>query len=356
MHAETKYDMKTKLERIAKKSSDNKDIKFNSIIHHINLEMLEMCHKKMSIGKATGVDGVSKESYGENLTENLTKLLSKMKSFSYKPQPVKRVYIPKAGSNKMRPLGIPAYEDRLVQSAIAKILTAIYEPQFMTYSYGFRNQRGCHMALGALTYVLENKRIRYVVDADIKGFFDHLDHEWLIKFLEHKISDRNFIRLLKRILKANIIDNGKLMLNTEGAPQGGLCSPVLANIYLHYVLDLWFEKYIKKHCKGSAHLIRYADDFVCCFEKKEEAEWFYKELQERLNKFKLELADDKSKIIMFGKYASAECIKEGNKQPDTFDFLGFTHYCSTNKKGTRYRVKRKTSKKKFEASRSKIKA
>ena len=355
MNTESRYDMKTKLERIAEQSKSNTEIKFNSIIHHINLEMLEMCHKEMDTKKAVGVDGVNKEKYGEKLTENLTNLLERMKSFSYRPQPVRRTYIPKAGSEQVRPLGIPAYEDRLVQAAIAKLLNAIYEPQFMTYSYGFRSQRGCHMALSALTHVLESKTIRYVVDADIKGFFDHLDHEWLIKFLEHKISDRNFIRLMKRILKANIMENGRLMLNEEGAPQGGACSPVLANIYLHYVLDLWFEKRIKRRCKGSAYLIRYADDFVCCFERKEEAEWFYKELKERMATFKLELAEEKSKIIMFGKHAAKECMKEGKTQPETFDFLGFTHYCSTDKSKTRYRVKRKTSKKKAKASRKKIK-
>ena len=347
--------MKTKLERIAEISRNNENEKFNNIIHLINPELLMQCHKDMPTNKATGVDKVDKQQYEVNLEENINNLWERLKRFGYKPQPVRRTYIPKATSNKLRPLGIPAYEDRIVQSAMAKILTAIYEPIFMEFSYGFRVQRGCHQALGALTYILENKPIRYVVDADIKGFFDNVSHQWLIKFVEHKVTDKNFIRLLKRVIKAPVWENDKLIYSEKGTPQGGLISPVLANIYLHYVLDLWFEKKVKNECKGSAHMVRYADDFVCCFENKNEAQEFYIKLKERLGKFDLELAEDKFKIITFGKYADKDTKKLEGKKPDTFDFLGFTHYCSKSRDKKRFRVKRTTSKKKKQSSCLKIK-
>jgi group II intron reverse transcriptase/maturase len=347
--------MKNKLERIAEISRNTPKEKFNNIIHLINIDMLMECHFEMPTNKATGVDKIDKVAYGENLKENLTILVEKLKNFSYKPQAVRRTYIPKVGSDKLRPLGIPAYEDRLVQSAMAKILTAIYEPHFMEFSYGFRENRGCHQALGALTYIIENKTIRYVVDADIKGFFDNVNHEWIIKFLEDKISDERFIRLVKRVIKAPIIENGQQDFPIKGMPQGGLISPVLSNIYLHYALDLWFEVKVKKECRYSANIVRYADDYTCCFESKYEAENFYRALKERLAKFELELAEDKTKIIMFGRYAETEMKNQNGKKPDTFDFLGFTHYCSRSRDGRRFRVKRTTSKKKKTASKKNIK-
>lgn len=347
--------MKTKLERIAEISRNNKDEKFNNIIYLINPEMLKQCHREMPTNKATGVDKIDKEQYEKNLDENIDSLWKRMKSFSYKPQPIRRTYIPKAGSKKLRPLGIPAYEDRLVQAAMSKILIAIYEPIFEEFSYGFRGQRGCHQALGALTYILENKVIRHVVDADIKSFFDKMNHEWMIKFLEHKISDPNFIRLTKRILRTPIQEKGEVRLSTQGAIQGGQISPVLANIYLHYALDLWFEKIIKKQCRYDAHMVRYADDFVCCFGSEYEAKEFFRHLKARLNKFGLELAEDKTKIIMFGRYAVSDQKEKNGGKPKTFDFLGFTHYCSRSRDGKRFRVKRLTSKKKRTQSYKKIK-
>lgn len=347
--------MKTKLERIAEISRNNKDEKFNNIIYLINPEMLKQCHREMPTNKATGVDKIDKEQYEKNLDENIDNLWKRMKSFSYKPQPIRRTYIPKAGSKKLRPLGIPAYEDRLVQAAMSKILIAIYEPIFEEFSYGFRGQRGCHQALGALTYILENKVIRHVVDADIKSFFDKMNHEWMIKFLEHKISDPNFIRLTKRILRTPIQEKGEVRLSTQGAIQGGQISPVLANIYLHYALDLWFEKIIKKQCRYDAHMVRYADDFVCCFGSEYEAKEFFRHLKARLNKFGLELAEDKTKIIMFGRYAVSDQKEKNGGKPKTFDFLGFTHYCSRSRDGKRFRVKRLTSKKKRTQSYKKIK-
>jgi len=355
LNAETgEIKVKTKLERIAEISKANEKEQFNNIIHLVNPELLMLCHKEMETDKAAGVDEITKREYEENVGTNVNDLWLRLKSFSYKPQPVRRTYIPKAGSDKLRPLGIPTYEDKLVQSAMAKILTAIYEPIFMEFSYGFRENRGCHQALGAVTYILENKKTRYVVDADIKGFFDNVSHEWVIKFLEHKITDKNFIRLLKRVLMAPIEKNGKLTQSDFGCPQGGCISPVIANIYLHYVLDLWFEKKIKKEYRYDSHMVRYADDYVCCFESEFEAKEFLMQLKMRLKQFNLELAEDKTKILMFGRFAESDMKKSGGGKPSTFDFLGFTHYCSRSLDGKRFRVKRTTSKKKKKASREKI--
>lgn len=346
--------MKTKLERIAEISKANPKEQFNNIIHLLNPELLKLCHKEMDADKAAGVDEVTKKEYEKDLEANVNNLWTRLKSFSYTPQPVRRTYIPKAGSDKLRPLGIPAYEDKLLQSAMSKILTSIYEPLFMEFSYGFRGNRGCHQALGAVTYILENKTIRYVVDADIRGFFDNVSHDWIIKFLEHKITDKNFIRLVKRVLMSPIEENGKLTQSEYGCPQGGCISPVIANIYLHYVLDLWFEKQIKKEYKYASHMVRYCDDYVCCFESEFEAKEFLMQLKMRLKQFDLELAEEKTKIIKFGKFAESDMKKSGKGKPSTFDFLGFTHYCSRSADGKRFRVKRTTSKKKKKASREKI--
>lgn len=229
------------------------------LMRYINVESLKEQHEKQSEYKAVGIDKVTKSEYEKNLTENLTVLIDRMKSFSYHPQPVKRVYIPKA-NGKLRPLGIPSYEDKLVQGVMAEILNEIYEPIFLDCSYGFRPGRDCHQAIKQLDEYIMRGKTNYIVDADIKGFFDHVNHEWLIKFLEHEIKDKTFIRYIKRFLKAGIMDKGNYQESEEGTPQGGLISPILANVYLHYVLDLWFELYIKVKCKGKCHLVRYADD------------------------------------------------------------------------------------------------
>lgn len=344
--------METEMVRIAEIARSHK--KVQTLVHHINIDNLRRKHKIAMSKKATGVDGVTKEMYEENLEDNLQNLVDRMKRQAYKPQNVKRVYIPKEGSKKKRGLGIPAYEDKLVQSIIADILNAIYEEKFLDTSYGFRPNKSCHDAIKRLGKIIEKNKVNYVVDADIKGFFDNVDHTWLVKFLEHDIQDKNFLRIIKRFLKAGIIEEGKYLRSDAGTPQGGVISPVLANVYLHYVLDLWFEKVVKKSCKGQAHIVRYADDFVCCFQYINEAELFYFQLQERLAKFGLSLAEDKSKIIEFGRFADENRKNRGDGKPETFDFLGFTHYCSKSKKGW-FRVKRKTSRKKQKAKISKMK-
>lgn len=334
--------MKTKLERIAEISITKPKEVFTSIYHLINKELLMECHKELDGRKANGIDGITKEEYNKNLEENIQNLVNKLKTKSFKPTPAKRIYIPKA-NGKMRGLAIATYEDKIVQLALKKLVETIFESKFMECMYGFRPNRSCHQALKQLNYTIQCKKISYVVDADIKGYFDHVDHKWLIKCIEQHIKDPNIIRLINKFLKAGIIENKRYYGTIEGTPQGSILSPVLANIYMHYVLVLWFEKIVKRNFKGECYLITYADDFVCCFQYKDEAEMFMnKALPSRLSKFNLQLAEDKTRLIKFGRFAEKDC----KGKPETFDFLGFTHYCSKSRKG-KFRVKRKTSRKKL---------
>ncbi|GAA2774220.1 group II intron reverse transcriptase/maturase [Gracilibacillus thailandensis] len=340
--------METKLKRITELAKSDKNLVFNSLVHLLNESNLKQCHHQLPKGKATGVNGTTKEMYEGNLDHNIEDLVKRMKKMAYRPVPVKRTYIDKPGSTKKRPLGIPEHEDKIVQMGITRILNAIYENDFLDCSFGFRPKRNCHDALKILNVYMEQRKTNYIVDADIKGFFDHVSHDWMMKFLRHRINDPNLLRIIARFLKGGYMEEGKYIDTDRGTPQGGIISPVLANIYLHYVLDLWFEKVVKKQSKGQAYMVRYADDFVCCFQYKEDANRFYTNLIQRLRKFHLEIAEDKTKIISFGPYAWKDAKRNGKRKPSTFDFLGFTHYCSTSKKGT-FRVKRKSSKKKVRA-------
>jgi group II intron reverse transcriptase/maturase len=330
----------TKLLKITKVATGDTSYRFTSLASLINEESLERSFHELNKRRATGIDGVSLEEYGQSLKENIHNLYERMKKFSYRPQPVRRVGIPKA-NGKTRMLGIPTVEDKIVQRAIAQILEAIYEPAFLEMSYGFRPNRSCHDALEKLNKAIVAQPTNYIIDADIKGFFDNVKHEWIIKFLEHRIADRNFIRLIVRFLKSGIMEEGKYYATEIGTPQGGIISPILSNIYLHYVLDLWVEKSVKKKCKGYVEAIRYADDFVICVKYKEEAENIVKMLRERLNKFGLELSEEKTRVIRFGRFA-----KEKQKRPPTFDFLGITHYCDISRNG-KFKVGRQTSRKKL---------
>ena len=344
--------METKLARIAEATKARPSEKFTSLAHLINERTLAECHRRMKAGKASGVDGETKATYGGNLEANLQDLVARMKRQAYKPQPVPRKYIPKPGTDKTRPLGLPSYEDKLVQRALAKILEAIYEQDFLDCSHGFRPGRGCHEALRQLGEIIETRRVNYILDADIRGFFDHVSHEWLMKFVAHRVADPNVPRLIHRFLKAGVMEAGIIYDTPEGTPQGGVISPLLANVYLHYVLDLWFEKAVKRACRGEAYMVRYADDFVCCFQYEDDAKAFYGWLKERLKKFELEIAEEKTRIIAFGRQAWQDHNKGGGK-PGTFDFLGFTHYCGTSRQGW-FRVKRKTSRKKYRASLNRV--
>jgi group II intron reverse transcriptase/maturase len=329
--------------------ADRTDGKVQNLAPYINEATLAEADRKMSGKKAMGADKVSKEDYAVNLEENLKSLVERMKRGSYKPEPTRRAYIPKAGSEKGRPLGISCYEDKLVENVVAQILGSIYEPKFMDSSFGFRPSRSCHSAIREVIEMVQYRKVSYIVEADIKGFFDNVDHEWMIKFLQHDIADRRFVEIIEKFLKAGIMEDGQRLDSEKGTPQGNGASPILANIYLHYVLDLWFEYKVKKECQGDAYLIRYCDDFVCCFQYKNEAEKFYGDLIERFAKFGLEVAVDKTKILEFGRFAKENREKRGLGKPETFDFLGFTFYCSTNSDKSFFRCKVKTSKKKFRA-------
>lgn len=314
----------------------------------IDVELLRECHKRLDEKKAMGVDEVSKEMYEENLEENLMNLVASLKSHTYRTKPALRVYIPKA-NGKQRPLNISCYEDKLVQYALKCVLEAVFEPLLLDSMYGFRPNRGCHGALKAVTNSVEKNLVTYVLDADIKGFFDNLDQTWIIKMIGVHIKDPNIIWLTKKILNAGYIEDGSYHKTCKGAGQGSLCSPIIANIYMHYMMNLWFQKSILPTMKGYSNLVIYADDFVGCFRYKSDADRFKVELEKRMNEFGLELEETKTRLIKFGRFAEKECRDKGVKSP-TFNFLGFTHYLGISKLG-RFRVKRKTEPKKF---RSKI--
>ncbi|MBT2290985.1 group II intron reverse transcriptase/maturase [Paenibacillus albidus] len=338
--------MDTQLSRIAKAARNRPKERMTSLVHLLDKQRLWDCHLEMQGDKAAGVDGVTKAEYERELESNLEDLISRMKRQAYKPKPSRRTYIPKENGDK-RPLGIPSYEDKLVQKAMSQILNAIYEEKFLPCSYGFRPGRSQHQALQALDRLIMKQGVRYIVDVDIKGFFNHVDHKWLKRFLEHDIADLNFLRLVARFLKGGVMEEGKYLETVEGTPQGGNLSPILANVYLHYVLDLWFEIEIKgRQCRGKAGMVRFADDFVCGFEREEEAKAFYEALEERMGKFNLTIAEEKTKLIRFGYGAEVDCKRAGLTKPGTFDFLGFRHIWGKGKSG-KYRLIRKTSPKKF---------
>ena len=315
------------------------------LMSRVNAQTLMVEHRKQSKKKATGVDGVNKAQYDVDAEGNIERLVERMKKFQYKPLPVRRTYIPKA-NGKMRPLGIPAYEDRLVQGAMANALNEVYETRFLDCSYGFRPEKSAHDVVRYINQTVMTRKVGYVLEADIKGFFDNVDHEWLMRFLEHDIQDKNFLRYIKRFLIAGVMEGTELHDSDRGTPQGGLISPVLANVYLHYVLDLWFTKAIKPRLKGEAHYVRYADDFLIMFQYETDAKRVLEVLKKRLGKFSLEVAEDKTRILPFGRWAETK---------EEFDFLGFTFY-NTKTRGGKYRVGIRTSKKKLKAKRQAVKA
>ena len=335
--------MATKAEGIREQSA--KYPRVENLMHNVNEETLMSEHRKQNRKKAVGVDGVSKDRYDENAEENIRELVKRMKKFQYKPLPVKRVYIPKANGKK-RPLGLPSYEDKLVQGVMADILNDVYEPRFLDCSYGFRENRNAHQVVRYINQTIMCRKVNYVLEADIKGFFDNVDHDWLMKFLEHDIADKNFLRYIKRFLIGGIMEGTELKECDRGTPQGGLISPVLANVYLHYVLDLWFEKGIKPRLKGEGYYVRYADDFLIMFQYENEAGKVMQALIPRLGKFGLEVAEDKTRILPIGRF-------KGTKED--FDFLGFTFYNTKTRTG-KYRVGVRTSKKKLKAKKQAAKA
>ncbi len=332
----------------------------------LTVDFLRACYTELDPNKAPGIDGVTKKEYGQNLNANLEALVSRMKKGTYTPQPSRRVYIDKPGTNKKRPLGISCLEDKIVERAIAKILVAVYEPKFLDCSYGFRPNRSCHQAVSTLLGYI-NQKTNYVVEADIRSCFDTINHEWLIKFLENDIADKKFIELVNRGLKAGHFEDGIYQIHTEGTMQGSGYSPVLANVYLHYVLDRWF-RHLKETApemwrfRGSAQLVRYADDFVCCFQYKNEALNFYQWLIPHFRKYGFELAPEKTRVIQFGRFAELDIQKmhEQGKtdqtKPGTFNFLGFTFYCGKSAKTGKFSCKVKSDSKRVRTKLAKQKA
>ena len=321
--------MKTKFAIISRLSADNPEVVFEQLMHHFNKENLLSWYQSLKGKAAVGIDGMTKEKYGENLEENLDSLLKKLKTMSYVPGPVKQILIPKEGGDgATRPLGIGNFEDKIVQKGVQKILEAIYEPLFWNSSYGFRPKRGCHDAVKALRAQLYSQSVRKIIDLDLSNYFGTIDHELLMEQLSGKIQDKRFLRYIRRMFKAGVLSDGELTVSDEGVPQGSICSPILANIYAHYAryaLDDWFNRVVKNHCKGNVEIIRYADDAVICCEYAKDADRIRAVLPKRLSKFKLKLNKDKTKIIVFNRFE-----KENSK---SFDFLGFTFYLGSTKHG-----------------------
>jgi RNA-directed DNA polymerase len=321
-----------KLELIAEKARQHKKLKFTSLMHYFNEKNFALYFKALRKNKASGINGVTVQEYEANLDKNIADLVVSLKSKWYKPQPVRRVYIPKPGKGGLRPLGIPCVEDKLVQMILKELLEAIFEQDFLDCSYGFRLNRNCHMAIKELNNAIMYKPINYIVEVDIEKFFDTVDHEWLMKCLEERIADPNTLWLVRKFLKAGIMEDNQFRASELGTPQGGVVSPLLANIYLHYILDLWFEKIFKSKAKGYVQLIRYCDDFVVACESESDAKRFLSELEQRLAKFNLKISKDKTRSLKFGRQAWLQAQRTG-KKVETFDFLGFTHYCNKNRNG-----------------------
>jgi len=323
--------MSTKLIEIAMKARKDKKAVFTSLVHIITPDFLKETWKMMNRKGVSGVDGETIEQFEVNLEERVSDIWQRMKERQYKAPPVRRVEIPK-GNGKTRPLGIPTVEDRLVQRAITRILEAIYEQEFMEFSYGFRPGRNPHQALKTLRKCIVTKKVRHLYEADIRGYFNHINHSWLMKMLKLRIADPVIINMIGKWLRAGVMINGVVTRNEEGTPQGGPISPILANIYLHYVLDLWFEKKFKAYSQGESYLIRFADDYIACFQYKRDAGKFERYSKYRINKFNLELAEEKTRLIPFGRYAK-ERTAEYREKPEAFDFLGFRHICGVGNKG-----------------------
>lgn len=332
-----------KLKLIAERAMSGKDIKFNALMHHINEENLKACYYELKKNSSGGIDGVTVLEYGRNLDGNLKALTQKIHEGNYHPQPVKRVMIPKPGKKEKRPLGIPCVEDRVVQLTVAKILGSIYEQDFLDNSYGYRPNRSSIDAVNQLDKQVMKENVNYIVEVDISKFFDNVSHYWMQRCLEERITDRRFMCLIRKFLKSGVIEDGIILKSRKGTPQGGNISPILANIYLHYVLDLWFEKRFRKQAKGVVELIRFCDDFVVCCSHEEDAKQFLEKLKERLSTFNLEVSEEKTKIIRFGRSAWIE-EKCGGQRSESFDFLGFTHYVGSSRRGC-FIAGHKTSKK-----------
>ncbi len=343
------------LDRVREVANRDRETRFTTLLHHVHRDRLEETYQGLNRKASPGVDGETWSSYGKDLEANLEELLGRIHRGSYRPKPSKRQYIPKTDGRR-RPLGIAALEDKIVQGAVKEVLESIYEEDFLGFSYGFRPKRGCHDALDALAVGIERRPVNWVLDADIRGFFDAMDHGWLMRFVEHRVADSRILRLIQRWLDAGVLEEGRWQSSPRGTPQGATISPLLANIYLHYVLDLWAAQWRRTQAKGAVILVRYADDFVVGFEHREDAERFLNELRERLQRFALELHPRKTRLIEFGRNAAQDRRDRGDDPPESFDFLGFTHICGQSLRGGRFQLVRKTMRSRLRQTLKEIRA
>jgi len=351
----SRSDAPSALERVRQAAKGDKKLRFTALLHHIySLGTLRLAYFSLKKEAAAGVDGETWRHYGESLEDNLRDLSERLKRGAYRAKPVRRVYIPKA-DGRQRPLGVTALEDKIAQRATVEVLNAIYETDFLGFSYGFRPGRSPHHALDALYTGLLTRKVNWVLDLDIKGFFDGLSHEWLVKFVEHRIADRRVVRLIQKWLNAGVLEDGKHLRVEEGTPQGGSASPLLANIYLHYVFDLWVQAWRRKRAQGDVIVVRFADDIVLGFQVKSDAEQFWAELTERFRKFALELHPDKTRLLEFGPFAVANRKRRGEGKPETFNFLGFTHICGKKRSNGMFTVVRQTMRKRLQAKLNAVK-
>jgi RNA-directed DNA polymerase len=343
------------LERVRQAARRDRKMRFTALLHHIySLETLRAAYFSLKREAAPGVDGQTWRHYGEGLEENLQDLSSRLKRGAYRAKPVRRVYIPKA-DGRQRPLGVTALEDKIVQRAAVEVLNAIYEIDFLGFSYGFRPERNQHNALDALYVGLLTRKVNWVLDIDVRGFFDAIDHGWMVRFVEHRVVDRRVVRLIQKWLNAGVLEDGKRMRVEEGTPQGGSASPLMANIYLHYAFDLWVQAWRRKRASGDVIVVRFADDIVVGFQSKSDAERFWAELIERLRKFRLELHSEKTRLLEFGPFAAENREKRGQGRPETFNFLGFTHICGKKRSNGRFTVVRQTIRKRLQAKLNEVK-
>lgn len=342
------YDLHHALDRIRQVAREDKESRFTALWHHVyNVNRLRQAYYALKRKAAPGVDSVTWHDYGEALESNLKALSAHLQRGSYRARPVKRIYIPKADGRE-RPIGITTLEDKIVQRATVEVLNGIYEEDFKDFSYGFRPERSSHNALDALSVAIEHHKVSWVLDADIKGFFDTMDHDWILRFVEHRVADKRVHRHICKWLKAGILEEESWREEEEGTPQGGVVSPLLGNIYLHYVFDQWVEQWGRKEARGEVHIVRYADDFVVGFQYKDDAERFQGAVKERLGKYNLELNEAKTRLIEFGRFACSNRGARGEGKPETFNFLGFTHICSLTRQG-KFCVLRTTMTKKMKA-------
>jgi group II intron reverse transcriptase/maturase len=315
------------LARVQETARKDKRAKFTALLHHVTIDLLRDSFNALKRGAAPGVDGVTWQQYEVGLEDRLANLHQRVHTGTYRAQPSKRAYIPKPDGT-LRPLGIAALEDKVVQHAVVTVLSALYEADFLGFSYGFRSGRSQHDALDALHVGIMGKKVNWVLDVDIRAFFDRLDHAWMMKFLKHRIADPRMLRLIRKWLRAGVSEDGQWSKTTVGSPQGAVVSPLLSNVYLHYVLDMWVNQWRSRHARGDVIIVRYADDFVMGFQHKHEAERFLRDLTARVEQFGLALHPEKTRLIEFGRFADQNRRKREGRKPETFDFLGFTHVCA----------------------------